>query len=248
MSSSRWTIARHRLAGDVPATVFLWLIFAVIVAAVGVAMAGLGAVTGSVWEPAARIPRWFAAAVGASLTWSSLPVYLAHGYTRREFAMQMPVFIVGFAAALAVLMTIGFAIETLVFRAAGLPSALSTPHLFTSPGQLPLVFVEFLLLLPVWTVAGALLGAAFARNTGLGALLIPAALVMVTMPEFAAGPGNLAPPVFGLAPLMARSLAVFGRPDPSLTAALVACVGVVALGMAGVWALIRDIPVRTPTP
>jgi hypothetical protein len=241
-------IARHRLSLDLPATVFLWAIFAVIVAAVGTAMAGLGAVTGSVWEPAARIPRWFAAAIGASFSWSSLPLYLAHGYTRREFATQMPVFIAGFAATLAVLMTVGFAIETLVFRAAGLPSVLSTPHLFTSPGQLPLVFLEFVLLLPVWTVSGALLGAAFARNRGLGALLVPAALVMVTLPEFAAGPGNLVPPVFGLGPLMARFLAVFGRPDPSLPAALAACVGVFALGMAGVWALIRDIPVRTVRP
>jgi hypothetical protein len=237
-------IARHRLSLDIPATAFLWTIFAVIVAAVGVAMAGLDAVTGSVWEPAARIPRWFAAAVGASFTWSSLPVYLAHGYTRREFATQMPVFIAGLAATLALLMTVGFAVERILFRAAGLPAVLSRAHLFVSSDQFLLVLAEFLLLLPVWVVSGALVGAGFARNTGLGMLLVPTALVMVTVAEFVAGPGYLAPPIFGLASLVARVLPAFGQAGGSLPTALAACVGVFGLGTAGVWAVIHDIPVR----
>jgi hypothetical protein len=243
--TSTWIIARHRLALDHPATLFLWIIFAVIVAAIGVAMAGFGVITGSVWEPAGHVPRWFAAAIGFSLTRSSLPLVIAHGYTRREFAAQLPLIIAGFAATLSALMAAGFAVETIIYRVADLPLVLSRSHLFDAPDQLPLVFAEFVLLLPVWTVSGALVGAGFARNTSLGALLVPAGLVVVTLAEFTVGPGYLAPPVFGLARLVARLLTALDLGPGSVPAAVATCVAMFGLGMAGIWALIRDIPVRT---
>lgn len=240
-----WIVARHRLAVDIPATLWLWGIYAAIVAAVAVAIANVGGITGSVWEPASQVARWFAGAIGASLTWSSLPLYVTHGFTRRVLMTQMPVVIVVFAGALAVLMTIGFAVETAVYGALDWPQALSRTHLFGSPDQLTLVLAEFWLSFVVWTVAGALVAAGFYRNTGLGLVLIPVGLVLVTVVEYAVGPGYLVPPVFGVVSRAVARVLVGVAPDGgSLPTAAATCAGTFALGMALTWAVVHDIPVR----
>jgi hypothetical protein len=236
-----WTIARHRLGIDIPATVFLWVMFAIGVAVLCGVASVITTIGISAWEQAAQIPRWYAGGTGVYLTWFHLPLYVTHGYTRREFATQVPVVIAAFATVLAALMAVGYLIETFVYRAAGWTQGLTRSHLFDSPDQVHLVFAEFWLVFLVWTVAGALLGAAFYRNNGLGMVLIPVALAMVGVIEYALGEG-IGPMPFGFLRLLLQPLEVIDARSVAGAAAITT--GVLAVGLGLAWAVIRDIPVR----
>lgn len=237
-----WTIARHRVRTDVPDTVVLWLLFAAGVAVLVGSVAIFSTIRISGWEQAAQVPRWFMGVTGVYLTWSSLPLYVAHGYTRREFAVQAPAVIAATTTTVALLMTVGYAIETAVYGVAGWPQTLTRAHLFDSPDQLLLVFAEFWLVLGVWALAGALLGAGFYRNEGgLGLLLLPVALLMVGVMEYTVGDG-LGPMPFGFVQAALRPLAALNAGSVAISVAIWA--GVIVTGGALTWALIRDMPLR----
>ena len=237
-----WILARHRLRVDIPATVFLWAVFAVGVAVLCGVVALFTSIRISAWEQAAQIPRWFAAGSGVYLTYYHLPLYVAHGYTRREYTTQVPVVVAAFAAVLAALMTLGYLIETFVYGVAGWTQALTRAHLFDVPDQVPIVFAEFLLAFLVWTVIGALVGAGFYRNGGLGLLLIPVGLLLLGVTEYALGDG-FGPMPFGFLRSLLRPLA--GIDPGSLAGAATISLGVLVGTAAMTWAVVRDIPVRT---
>jgi hypothetical protein len=237
-----WIIARHRLRIDIPATVFLWVLLAGVMAAVvGVVSIPL-TIRVSGWEQGSQIARWFAGGTGVYLTYYHLPLYVAHGYTRREFAAQTPVVVAAFSGVLALLMSIGYQLEGLVYRVADWPQALTRSHLFDSPDQFWLVLAEFGLVFLLWTVAGALVGAGFYRNGGLGLLLILVALVMVGVVEYAVGDG-IGPMPFGFLDGLLRPLSgIDARSVPDATAI---CAGALAVGLTLTWAIIRNLPVRS---
>ncbi|MEX0789166.1 MAG: hypothetical protein WD178_00150, partial [Actinomycetota bacterium] len=183
------SIARHRIKIDVPGSVWLWGLFVLFVAAVMGAVAFFTEISTSGWEKATQLPRWYAGAIGVYMTALYLPVYIAHGRTRRKFLRQTPAAIAVNTTVLAALMTAGFAIEYAAYRLAGWPQTLSSTHLFNSPTEYGLVFVEFWLAFVVWMIAGALLGASFYRNPGLGFLMLPVALLAVALVEGSLG-GN----------------------------------------------------------
>ena len=237
-----WTIARHRMRIDVPGAAVLWLLFAAGVAALVAGVAIFGTIAISGWEQASGVPRWYMGITGVYLTWSSLPLYVAHGHTRREFAVQAPVAIAATTTVVALLMTMGYAIETAVYRAAGWPQTLTREHLFDTPDQLLLVFTEFWLVFAVWCLAGALLGAGFYRNQGsLGLLMLPVALLMVGIIEYTVGDGIGSMP-FGFVQAVLQPLATL---DPGSVATAVAIwSGVMVTGGTLTWAVIRDMPLR----
>lgn len=230
---ARWTVAR-RLAGDHVA-------FAALLAVLGLLLAGAvtgglalaGRTPGSVWEPATQLARWFAAGVGATIAYTQLPLHVTHGVTRRTFAGQAALSGAALVAALAALVTAGYGLEALLHDAAGWSQALSRSHLFTTPAEQGLVAVESVLLYAVWWSAGAMLGAGFYRDGGVGLLLLPAAAVQIVLSEVALGPRYLGPltfPDLGLGPSAGVAAAVCGA----------ACL----LGLAATWAVVRDVPVR----
>src|SRR5688572_422289 len=133
MIAAPMSITRHRIKIDVPGTVFLWLIFVGFVALVIGVVALFTDIRTSGWEKATQLPRWYAGAIGVYMTALYLPVYIAHGRTRREFLKQSPAAILVTTTVLALLMAIGFGIEYLAYRVAGWPQALSSTHLFDSP-------------------------------------------------------------------------------------------------------------------
>ncbi len=115
------------------------------------------------WEIASQPPRWFVAAMGVYLTAVYLPLYIAHGFTRRESARQLAVAAAGTVVLLAALMTLGYAIERVVYRRAGWPQVLLQSHLFDHPNDDPLILLEFLLL---FTVASPQAPSLAPRSTG----------------------------------------------------------------------------------
>lgn len=227
-------IARHRIKEDVLGSLLVWGLFAAIVVVIGAGIAMLGTITSSVWEQASQLPRWYAGAVGVYFTAVYLPLYVAHGQTRREFARQIPPVIVLFAAVLALLMTVGFAVEATIYSAFDWPQDLATRHLYDAPTQLGLVFVEFTLLFAVWTVAGTVVGAGFYRHPLAGFALIAPALAAAVVTEAAVGPAWIVPlGVFSTA-LAAGSVAV----------AVGVSGAVFAVCLVAMWLVTRDMPLR----
>lgn len=232
-TTAHWRIAR-RLAVD--HVVFAGLLMVVALLLAGAVTAGIavsGRTPGSVWEQASQVTRWFAAGVGGTFAYTQLPLHVTHGVTRRTFARQAVLAVLAFVVALAALVTAGFALETLLHDATGWSQTLSRSHLFTTPAQPGLVASEYALVYAVWCSAGALLGAGFYRDGGIGLLLIPVALVQIVAAEVALGPRYLGP-----VPLPDLNLA------GSVGAAVGVCSAACLLGLAVTWAVVRDVPVR----
>ena len=78
-------IARLLFATHLPFLAMVWAVFAAAVLVLIIGIDLLGTVTRSVWDPAVSMVRWFALGYGAYLINRLLPVYVAHGRTRREF-------------------------------------------------------------------------------------------------------------------------------------------------------------------
>lgn len=241
--SRSWTILRHRLRGDVVGLPVIWALFALAVAVV-IALVAIFLVDIEIsgWEQASQITRWYVGATGVYFTAVYLPLYVTHGITRQEFAAQLPLLVGAFAGTYALLMAAGFGIEAVVYGWLDWPHELVRGHLFETPTQSPIVFLEFLLVGAVWTVGGTIMGAAFYRNGFIGTLLIPVALAMVGLAEAVTGPGYLGP-IGGVVDALSWLAGLSG----SIIRAILVCAALVAGGLGITWTLIRDLPVRTPT-
>lgn len=239
-----WMIFRHRVRDDVLSLPMVWAGFLVAVAAV-VALVAIFRADGievSGWEQATRITRWYVGAIGGYFTAVYLPLYVTHGVTRREFTAQLPALVVAFVAMYAVVMTVGFGIESVAYRIFDWPQVLTDQHLFDRLSQVGLVLLEFVLTGLVWTVAGAVLGAAFYRNGLLGGVLVPVAVAMVWLTEAATGTGYLGP--FGAAFDAAPSWLTGLRAAPVWATAVAIVVAAAGLGLVHV--LTRTMPIRNP--
>jgi len=225
------------LAANVHVALWLWGALLVVVTVVAAGVAIFGDLTESAWEKGAQAPRWYALFVGIGLVSEFLPMYVAHGQTRRQFGAQAAVTVALLAPFLAVLIGVGYLAETGIYHLAGLEQVLSRPHMFTEPTQLHLVLLEYLLEFLVWIVAGALIGAGFYRWQAGGFLTIPVGVGLVFVAQSVIGTElDL--------PIIDRVL------DPSATpvASLPLAVGVTLLtclaGLALTLAVIRDVPLR----
>lgn len=190
------------------------------------------------WEVGTQLVRWFGA-IGVYTTAIYLPLCVAYGRTRREVAVDSAIFAGVYAALVGVLITVGFALEALIYRRAGWSQLLSNVHLFDAPDQYHLVLFEHVVVLSVWVAAGAMLGAAFYRSDGLGMVSIPVGLAAVILTEVGTGPGYLGPPPPPLLELGGLELGTFSPLAAAATALL--CCGVLA---AITWLIVRDLPIR----
>jgi hypothetical protein len=215
----------------------IWIGFVVVVALIATGVAIFGTLEGSAWEVAAQFPRWYALFIGVALMREFLPLYIAHGQTRREFGAQAAVTVSLFAAFLAVLLVAGYLLESLIYRMADLDPSLSRTHLFAEPTQVHLVFLEYLIRFLTWTVAGALMGAAFYRWEGGGLLSLPVGVAMILVGEEAVG--------FEPLPRFIGRITDINLDIPdSMGFTLGAGFGVFVLGLALTWLIIRDTPLR----
>ncbi|MFI0419954.1 hypothetical protein [Spongiactinospora sp. 9N601] len=237
MSGLAAIFPRRLLAANLYFTLIVYAIFVVVVMGVAVAIGVLGDLESSVWERAVQAARWYVLVIGITVVRLYLPVYVAHGRTRREFAGQAAVFTLLFAPAVSALTALGYLLEGLVYRLGGWPHQIADRHLFGGPGQVPLVLAEYWAQYLVWVSAGVLLGAAFYRLSVGGVLLIPVAAVPVILVHSATDLIQ-ALPIIGRLPMPDLP----GTTGMAITAAIGGCVLVFAL----TWTFIRDMPIRNP--
>jgi hypothetical protein len=81
----------------------------------------------------ARVVRWFALGYGFYLVNRLLAVCVAHGRTRREFLRSVALYVVVGGAALGTLLTLGFALEAVLYRAMDWPHRVADERLFDAP-------------------------------------------------------------------------------------------------------------------
>ncbi|AVT30399.1 MULTISPECIES: hypothetical protein [unclassified Plantactinospora] len=214
----------------------LWAGFLAVVAVIVLGIAVFGRVTASAWEKAAVLPRWYVLFVGIALIREFLPLYVAHGQTRRRFGVHAAVTVTLLAPFLSALLVVGYLIETGVYSLAGWEQALDRTHLFGEPTQLHLVFLEYALEFLVWLAGGAFIGAAYYRWEAGGLLIgipVGAGLILLTQAMIGAD--------FGL-PVVGRILE--SNPPGSLALAVAVGLASFVTCLALTWSTIRDIPLR----
>lgn len=224
------------LAANVWFAGMLWAGFVVVVALIAAVVAVFGDLNTSAWEPASQLPRWYALFAGVALIREFLPMYIAHGQTRREFGLQAAVTTVLFAPFLSTLVVLGYLMETGIYHLADLPQRIGRPHLFTEPTQVHLVFAEYLVEFLAWLIAGTLIGAAYYRWEANGLVFtIPLGIGIVVLAKATVGTDLPLPVIENR-----LSLDLSGQPVLSAVIGVATLLGALAL----TWSIIRDLPLR----
>jgi hypothetical protein len=153
----------------------------VIFAAVGTGIGVFGHLDHSIWEDAFdSTAMYLPLIIGLIFTTIHLPIFVAHGVTRRNFFIGTVWFAIGFSLVSSMALTVGYGIEHLLYSVYRLSDTLTSPHLFSSTSQLPVIFGESMLLMLAYLCTGWLIGTGF-RKFGLGGLLflVPAVVPLV---------------------------------------------------------------------
>lgn len=165
--------------------VWFWVILFLIYAGVGifhhVTLRSVLGTESDVWGGiASQASRWFVLVIGILVATLSLPVHVAHGLTRRDFAAGAALFGLLLALLCSGAVVAGYVIFSGVHWAG------------TRPEQ-PLLWVavSLIFLLQAWFLAGSLIGAGFYRFRKWGMLFIPAGLACVAGVEAASRESSL---------------------------------------------------------
>jgi hypothetical protein len=233
--SANWGTARLLFGQQLLFLVIVWAVIALGVAAIVLGVANFGRVTSSGWDLAGGLMRWLAAGYGYYLTRRVLPVHVAHGQSRRGYLAQAGLFLGVAGVMLAGLMTLGYALERLVYRAVGWPQAVADDRLFTAADQYATIGLTHLVVLLGWGAAGTLLGAGFGRSEGAGVATVPVAIALVVATGFTVGYGGV--------PILGR----LGVLDVSVALAALLGALIVVTGLVLTWAVVRDTPVHPRT-
>ena len=138
----------------------------------------------SVWESASVSPKIFLMIIGILLTPLSLASFVSSGVTRRHFIGGVSIVISAYAAISALIMTLGYPIEELIYDMNGWPQELQNPHLFTSSSQPGWIFFEYFCLFFAYFGSGWLIGSGFYRfHWGIGILLTLTSLLLAMAME-----------------------------------------------------------------
>lgn len=214
-----------------------WLIMLLGFTAVGVIIHLVnGTIHESVWDYAAQSPKYFNSSVGVMLTPAFLTLMVAHGVTRRTFALAGTVLLVLNAAGTAVLWALIYLLERGLFSWQDWPQALMNTHLFTDTSQTGLVVTEFFLLVLSHEVAGWLIGTTFFRFRFWGGLaLLPLTILPAVATE-----------LLLLSGWVARALGDQGDDRPPLALSIPAVLAICALGLYLNYLLLRAIGLKPP--
>jgi hypothetical protein len=190
----------------------------------------------SAWEGTSVLLQYVMIAGGLMVAVNHLPLYVTHGVTRRDFAAGTFLTFAGLAVGAALAATLAFAVERVVFAAFDWSHVLGgdpTVHLYDSPDQYGVIFVELATSYAAHLVGGLVIGAALYRlGWVVGSAVMLAGVAVIIGAEMAVATG-----------LGGAMLGWWFDADP-----LHAALGVaIALGLAVVGALVaRALIVGTP--
>ncbi len=191
------------------------------------------AVTGSIWGPMSGVAVWFVGFVGGYYLHYHVPAFVANGQTRRDAAIGAISFGAILATISAVLITIGFGYERVVYAIAGWQRGTPGDVLYDSFNDYGRILLTSLVAMFMWVVGGAMIGSAFYRGNERGFV---AAVIAAAAVSLVGGSNGVAGPLVFLAD---RSGVTNNLP---LTM-IVSLLAMVVLG-AFAWWNVKDLPLR----
>lgn len=202
-------------------------------------------ITTSTWDHMAPYIRFYAVAIGAQIGWAAMPLYITHGYTRREFMRQGMMFLPIFVTVLALLTAAGFVLEAGLFRIAGWPQEIVHEQLYDHALDLPAILLQSWLIYGLWAVGGFFISVAWYRNDGLGFLALLLAIVIAGAAAFVMSAGSdIGPQPFGFISRFFVNRFSTEEVGIDRTLAVLTHVACIALMLALSWAAIRNVSIR----
>ncbi|CAM3376497.1 hypothetical protein [Stackebrandtia soli] len=132
----------------------IWMLVLAVVATITAIINAVGTVSDSILDFATMPPRYWMLGLGIVLIAMCFQPYIAVGFTRRALSITLVITIPLISIALALLIASAYYAETLVYDAYGWEQSIEGAHLFASPDQFGLVFLESLLVYIAHFVAG----------------------------------------------------------------------------------------------
>jgi hypothetical protein len=203
---------------------------------IGLAFQASGGLDRSMWETAGISLRAISLTIGAVATPVLLPLLVAHGITRRAFAVAASAVGALLAGAAGLYFGAGYLVERAIYTVGDLPQTLEVPHLFDSGGQLHLIVAEYALLSLGYLAGGWVVGIGYyGYGAWRGTACLLLGLLLVAGVEYA------------LSTQFNRSEAalVDSASGLPLAAALALAVAVIGVGLVAGRALLHAVPIRT---
>lgn len=170
-TGGRW---RMPLSEQVYLAVVVAACCAVLAVAVPLIVGKFFNVTIGAWQFVAAASIWYVGAISGSLIYITVPLYVAHGQTRREGFTTWVITGLGVIVTAAVVIAMGFPLERWFYRTQGFSGYLESISFAN-------LLVSFLLAFAVFWVVGGSIGAALYRYRTWGWLSIPAGFAVLTL-------------------------------------------------------------------
>jgi|GEM_PF-2054965 len=179
MNATAWKVTRTLLRRSLPLAGWYWTIIYLVWAVVIGLIARFGTVEASMWQNMGlQAPRWFTFVFGIIAVGTYLPMFVAHGVTRRDALIGSWGFLVPYALGFSTLTTLGFGLEYLTLDVFGLLDGLTEPYLVGSVSDAAAIWLEYSLVNLGYMAAGVLTAIVYhLLNPWWGTLLLPVVLL-----------------------------------------------------------------------
>lgn len=227
-----WRFPRIQLEDQIVLAAIAWILTVVATFGIVLVVDRFFDVTISAWEIAVSVAHWYVGIICGWLMYVHVPLFVAHGKTRRDAIIETGITAGIVAACAAILMSVGYLIEELVYEWRGWAGAIDADHLFRSRTDFGMILLENVLAFLVWAAVGSFVGISLYRSQNAGWLsLVPGALILGLTGSFDRTDGGF----FGI---VTRFIPAADITSP-VNAALISMVGAALAGGAA-WLVARD--------
>ncbi len=178
-----WAMSRYLFEGQGWFAAMVWVPFFLVSIGISVIIDRFGVVEASNWEGASQLVRWYVLAIAIYVITTHFPAHIANGGTRRQFAQQYAVFTVAYALLVAVLVAVGYLLESAVYGWAGWPQVIERQAFFDSATQVGQIVLSYWLILIVWLAAVGGVTVAFYRRRIVGPLAMIPGILLIAFTE-----------------------------------------------------------------
>lgn len=229
-------IPRRLLSEQAIFALMVWAGFSLFIFVLTFAVSLVRDIDVSGWNLAGQPARWFGFAIGIYVGYSLFPLYVTHGGTRKGYTAQVLSFALAYGGLLGVLFTLTFPIEAGYYALMGWPQALHGAELYAHPLDLPVVLVQWVVIMVLWVMGGIFMGATWYRSAVYGTLAIIFGIFLVGLSGMAIGAGD--------GPFEWAYRQLLGSDRLGTFAAIV--LHLVAIAILGLltWAAVRDAPIH----
>jgi hypothetical protein len=234
-------VVRQMRATYLQTFIWFWAVVGFCWATIATVIILIGDADVSVWLWFGTSPsKYFLLVLGIITSSAYLPVYVGHGITRRQFALGCATFFGLTSLAFGGLVLAGYVVELIMHAASGQFGVDGDAYPVASVGDGLAVFARSALIHAAFVCSGWLFGATFYRyGPWIGILLTPFCAVPGFGADFALGMGSdqTGRHLYDVVELGAAYL-----PTGLLVGALL-----LAVGVAGAFVVVRDVPIRKVT-